>query len=192
MSDKNKKGLSRAYYIFIISLFTIIIGFPLISCKRPKPKAETEHKSPVSNQKDKSQKTSYFQHVHDPSYVGSKTCQECHTEAYDHWKESHHKKAMEIATEESVLGDFNDATFTHPKNKVKTKFFKRLISQTKKISCYISRFRVCESKRRHNSVGLEVRWFFQPRYKPIQRAQMVNIRIMKSSTPLALTPYNNT
>lgn len=41
-------------------------------------------------------------------YVGKKVCVECHISEYNQWQGSHHDKAMEPATEETVLGDFNN------------------------------------------------------------------------------------
>ena len=43
------------------------------------------------------------------SYVGSKSCIECHKLAYDLWLKSDHYFAMDTASESSVLGDFNNA-----------------------------------------------------------------------------------
>ncbi len=47
------------------------------------------------------------------TFVGSASCRECHTAAYDKWKGSDHERAMDVANEQTVLGDFNNATFTH-------------------------------------------------------------------------------
>jgi len=47
------------------------------------------------------------------TYVGSKSCAECHQEEYDQWIGSHHERAMDVATEKTVLGDFHDAELTH-------------------------------------------------------------------------------
>ena len=46
------------------------------------------------------------------TYVGRQTCASCHQTQLDHWTGSHHDRAMELATEQSVLGDFDDAQFT--------------------------------------------------------------------------------
>ncbi|WP_286301070.1 multiheme c-type cytochrome [Vibrio apostichopi] len=46
-------------------------------------------------------------------YVGSDACIDCHSEEVEAWQGSHHDMAMKHATEESVLGDFNDQTVTH-------------------------------------------------------------------------------
>lgn len=56
-------------------------------------------------------------------YVGGSTCAECHASEARQWHGSHHDRAMELATEESVLGDFNDSTFE--RLGVKTRFFRR-------------------------------------------------------------------
>ena len=47
------------------------------------------------------------------SFVGSESCASCHEKAYKGWQKSHHWQAMQPATEATVLGDFDDATFTH-------------------------------------------------------------------------------
>jgi tetratricopeptide (TPR) repeat protein len=45
-------------------------------------------------------------------FVGSIECQDCHQPEYDNWQGSHHDLAMDIANENSVLGDFNNSEFT--------------------------------------------------------------------------------
>ena len=45
-------------------------------------------------------------------FVGSVNCRECHEPEYDSWTGSHHDLAMDVATEDTVLGDFNDTEFT--------------------------------------------------------------------------------
>ncbi|MCP4689404.1 MAG: tetratricopeptide repeat protein [Desulfobacterales bacterium] len=44
-------------------------------------------------------------------FVTSEKCKSCHRPEYDKWKDSHHYKAMARASEESVLGDFDNAVF---------------------------------------------------------------------------------
>ena len=46
-------------------------------------------------------------------FVGSGKCKDCHKQEYDKWKGSHHERAMDVATEETVLGDFNNIVFDH-------------------------------------------------------------------------------
>ncbi|MFC1824558.1 multiheme c-type cytochrome, partial [Thermodesulfobacteriota bacterium] len=47
----------------------------------------------------------------EPTFVGSRKCRDCHRKEYDKWQNSHHKHAMETASDTSVLGDFNNAEF---------------------------------------------------------------------------------
>ncbi|TWA99346.1 cytochrome c3 family protein [Bradyrhizobium stylosanthis] len=46
-------------------------------------------------------------------YVGSETCSGCHQAEAKLWRSSQHRRAMDHATDQSVRGDFNDATFEH-------------------------------------------------------------------------------
>ena len=46
------------------------------------------------------------------TFVGSSKCRDCHKAEYDKWQDSHHDHAMEVASDNSVLGDFNDAEFS--------------------------------------------------------------------------------
>jgi Flp pilus assembly protein TadD len=57
------------------------------------------------------------------SFVGSETCSGCHQPEADLWHESQHKHAMDHASEKSVLGDFNDATFNN--RGVTSRFFRK-------------------------------------------------------------------
>lgn len=45
-----------------------------------------------------------------PGYVGRDSCIDCHQGEFDAFHDSHHDKAMDLATSETVLGDFDDAT----------------------------------------------------------------------------------
>jgi tetratricopeptide (TPR) repeat protein len=46
-------------------------------------------------------------------YVGLKNCTSCHEEQYQDWLKSDHHLAMNPATEEFVLGDFDNSEFEH-------------------------------------------------------------------------------
>ncbi|MEN8225895.1 MAG: tetratricopeptide repeat protein [Bacteroidota bacterium] len=48
-----------------------------------------------------------------PHFSGGESCIECHRTEFDLWKGSDHDLAMAHATNESVLGDFNDAAFEY-------------------------------------------------------------------------------
>lgn len=58
-----------------------------------------------------------------PVFVGSEACSPCHADQAKAWKGSHHQLAMEPATQATVLGDFNDATFEQ--FGVRSRFFQR-------------------------------------------------------------------
>ena len=57
------------------------------------------------------------------AYVDDTSCAGCHQGAYAAWSGSHHDLAMQEATAETVLGDFNDTAFTH--FGVTSRFFQR-------------------------------------------------------------------
>ncbi len=59
----------------------------------------------------------------DATYVGTATCASCHQTEHGLWLGSDHDRAMDLATEKTVLGDFNDTSFTN--NGVTTRFFRR-------------------------------------------------------------------
>jgi predicted CXXCH cytochrome family protein len=56
-------------------------------------------------------------------FVGAKDCTVCHSAEGKAWQSSHHAKAMQHATAETVLGDFNDAHLTY--GRVTSTFFRR-------------------------------------------------------------------
>jgi tetratricopeptide (TPR) repeat protein len=56
-------------------------------------------------------------------YVTSTTCGECHPAQHRDWVSSHHGRAMQPATAETVRGDFNDVRFRD--RDVTSRFFKR-------------------------------------------------------------------
>src|SRR5262245_35949700 len=57
------------------------------------------------------------------TFVGGQTCAECHRAQHDEWRGSHHDLAMDLATDTTVLGDFNDAALTH--HGITSKMFRR-------------------------------------------------------------------
>jgi tetratricopeptide (TPR) repeat protein len=56
-------------------------------------------------------------------FVGGDSCTSCHEREAELWSGSHHDLAMQEATEETVVGDFNGATFDYAG--VTTTFFRR-------------------------------------------------------------------
>ncbi len=47
------------------------------------------------------------------TYLGNAACAGCHEQASAHWTNSHHDLAMQEATPDTVLGNFNNATFDY-------------------------------------------------------------------------------
>ncbi|MEB2346543.1 MAG: multiheme c-type cytochrome, partial [Deltaproteobacteria bacterium] len=59
----------------------------------------------------------------EPAYAGAARCAGCHAAEAAAWRGSHHDRAMEEASEASVEGDFDDATFARAG--VVSRFFRR-------------------------------------------------------------------
>ena len=57
------------------------------------------------------------------TYVGKEACVDCHADESAAWRNSHHDLAMQHASAQTVLGDFQNATFE--KDGVKSRFFMR-------------------------------------------------------------------
>ena len=57
------------------------------------------------------------------TFVGGEACASCHAAETQAWRGSHHQLAMQPATDSTVLGDFQDATFTY--GGVASRFFRR-------------------------------------------------------------------
>ena len=69
-------------------------------------------------------------YIHDPLseggpavFVGREKCKDCHQAAYDKWTDSHHDKAMDVANEDTVLGDFDNAVFDQ--GGISTRFYRK-------------------------------------------------------------------
>ena len=56
-------------------------------------------------------------------FVGSAACGACHEEQKRSWQGSHHDLAMDLASESSIAGDFDDTEFLH--QGVRTRFYIR-------------------------------------------------------------------
>ena len=58
-----------------------------------------------------------------PTFVGSEACAGCHRPQAELWRSSQHRRAMDHATEASVLADFNDTSYDHAG--VHSRFFRK-------------------------------------------------------------------
>jgi predicted CXXCH cytochrome family protein len=56
-------------------------------------------------------------------FVGAGACAGCHSSEFAAWQNSQHAKAMQHATSDTVLGDFNNASFTY--DGIMSTFFRR-------------------------------------------------------------------
>ena len=55
-------------------------------------------------------------------FVGNAACGDCHAAEVAEWQGSHHQLSMQVASEQTVLGDFADAV--HEKDGVTTRFYR--------------------------------------------------------------------
>ena len=97
--------LRRWEILALVSAAVIVVSIPL-SLLRSRPQAR-----PATGERAAA------------AFAGSASCRECHAAAFNKWKGSDHERAMDVATEQTVLGDFNDVTFTS-RGKT-TRFYKR-------------------------------------------------------------------
>jgi predicted CXXCH cytochrome family protein len=58
-----------------------------------------------------------------PAFVGGEKCAGCHAEAAAAWRGSDHDRAMDVAADSTVLGDFDDAAFTD--REITSRFYQR-------------------------------------------------------------------
>jgi predicted CXXCH cytochrome family protein len=78
-----------------ISFSLLALGLLIISCTK---QSFTETDSSSVYQADE--------------YVGEATCISCHSQEYNDWQGSHHDWAMKLPNDSTVLGDFNNVSFT--------------------------------------------------------------------------------
>jgi len=57
------------------------------------------------------------------TFVGKEKCIGCHREAYEAWRGSDHDRAMAVASDTTVYGDFNNATFRQ--GNITARFYKK-------------------------------------------------------------------
>jgi len=56
-------------------------------------------------------------------FVGREQCVSCHEDAYQGWSRSDHDHAMDVATDSTVRGDFDDAVFV--RDGMESRFYRR-------------------------------------------------------------------
>ena len=72
-------------------------------------------------------KEKYFRHPpasqRVATFAGSRKCLDCHKAEYDKWQNSHHDRAMDVANDTTVLGDFNNAVVEF--HNITTRFYRK-------------------------------------------------------------------
>ena len=84
-------GLQKWQLISVFALAVIVLAIPLYVARE----SQRDDYSTVASIESE--------------FVGREQCIACHTEAYELWRGSDHDNAMDFATDETVLGDFDDA-----------------------------------------------------------------------------------
>ncbi|NNE93133.1 MAG: tetratricopeptide repeat protein [Verrucomicrobiales bacterium] len=100
--------MSRFSPLLPATVFLVV----LISCREQEPEVSGVEET-----------YSPYHKIPNAKYVGAKECRECHDKEFAEWMESDHHKAMLVATEESVLGNFDNSEFEH--FGMKTKFYRK-------------------------------------------------------------------
>lgn len=54
--------------------------------------------------------------LYDADYVGAATCGTCHTQVYEHWRDSPHARMTRPAEPDSIVGDFAEASWSLPES----------------------------------------------------------------------------
>ena len=57
------------------------------------------------------------------AFTGSQACASCHADEFSNWQGAHHDLAMQLPTADTVLGDFDNASFSY--NGFTTRFSRR-------------------------------------------------------------------
>jgi len=96
---------------FLFKILILLLFFSFISCNKKKGEEYSPLQIPLNN------------HKHDEGFIGSANCIECHKTEYNDWIGSDHQLAMQLPTEKTVLGDFNNTKYTI--YGVTSTFFKR-------------------------------------------------------------------
>ncbi|MDA3822045.1 MAG: multiheme c-type cytochrome [Bacteroidales bacterium] len=89
------KGFFRIFITF--SLLFLFGAVTLLTCDNNKSPKQKTKKDPLSA----------------AEYIGRASCATCHKMEHDLFQHSDHDLAMDSANSETVLGDFNNVTFTH-------------------------------------------------------------------------------
>ncbi len=98
------KAMQNWKILGVMATLIIVLALPLYALKQKKRQVPAEA-------------------VPAATFVGSEACAKCHKKEYEEWQESHHAKAMAVASNETVLADFNDTIFV--KDGVQSRFYRK-------------------------------------------------------------------
>ena len=103
--------MKRKVYFQILISWTILILLIILSinCDRKNKLGESSRQEGIA--KDQMQ------------FIGRENCRSCHEKQYNLFLGSDHDMAMDEANDSTVLGDFNDATFTQ--GGITSRFFRK-------------------------------------------------------------------
>ena len=100
MQSESRRA-DRLITVFVGALLALIVGLFAVSRNSVEPLTE-EGAIPLV--------------VHDDRYVSSRACRDCHPGKHDSWHESFHRTMTQLATPETVVGNFNDVDLQDQEN----------------------------------------------------------------------------
>ena len=83
----------------------MLLGLFLFGCEETAPPDQQSSSDPPSQAVKQPEKKE--------NYVGNVVCARCHEKEHQQWSDSHHDRAMQLATTETVLGNFNNEAFEY-------------------------------------------------------------------------------
>jgi hypothetical protein len=116
LRNQNSISVDRLIGWTAFILLSTVIMLALAGCSE-QPASPSDHG--VAGREDQVGSDSKAEVV---EFVVDGLCVECHTEEFESWQGSHHDLAMQVASGETVLGNFNNKQFTH--FGVTSRFFK--------------------------------------------------------------------
>lgn len=109
---------NRVFPLLVVVLLMIAGGLWYVAQQPAAPLVVTSAPSPASTSNAAPPPT-----ASPATFVNEQQCAGCHSEQAKDWQGSHHQLAMQTADEQSVLGDFKDASFTGDAET--TRFFRK-------------------------------------------------------------------
>ncbi|WP_109830700.1 tetratricopeptide repeat protein [Reichenbachiella versicolor] len=82
------------------NLIHFLLLISVVACSTKKETVSIEKIKPVS-----------YKRLSEQKFIGKEKCKTCHEDQFKEWKGSHHDQAMKIASDSTVLGNFNNTEF---------------------------------------------------------------------------------